>query len=192
MRAITLDVETSNDFAEVGSNRPENLRLSVACIHDSETDTLKGFFEEELSELWPILRRADLIIGFNSEHFDLPLLHKYYAGSLRSIKSLDLLKEIKKTLGRRLKLDTVAEATLGRKKSGNGLDAIRWWKKGEREKVRQYCLEDVKITRELYDFARSHGHLKYGDRGIIKEIPLSTADWESLPEKNSQTAVLPF
>ena len=192
MRAITLDIETKNEFAEVGSNKPEDLDLSVVCVHDSETGLLRGFFEEELPELWPILERANMFIGFNTDHFDIPILNKYYSGNLEEIKSLDILKEVKNVLGRRLKLDTIAEATLGKKKTGHGLDAIRWWRKGEREKVKAYCLEDVKITRELYDYARTHKHLKYHDGANLKEIPLKTADWESLPEKKVLTHTLPF
>ena len=58
-----------------------------------------------------------------------PILNKYYAGDLGKIKSVDLLKEVKQVLGRRLKLDNVAEATLGKKKIGNGLEAVKWWAK---------------------------------------------------------------
>ena len=55
-------------------------------------------------------------MGYNSNHFDIPLLNKYYPGDLTRIKSIDLLEEIRKSLGRRLRLDSVAEATIGAKK----------------------------------------------------------------------------
>jgi DEAD/DEAH box helicase domain-containing protein len=92
--------------------------------------------------------------------------------------SLDLLDEIKKSLGRRLKLDTIAEATLGRKKIGHGLEAMSWWKQGLFDKVKAYCEEDVKITKDIYDYALKNGHLKYKDGGIIKEIKLDTSSWD--------------
>ena len=76
-----------------------------------------------------------MLIGFNSDHFDIPLLNKYYPGDLTKIKSLDLLVEVKRSLGRRLRLDTIAEATLGMKKSGHGLEATRWWKEGKADLV---------------------------------------------------------
>ena len=104
------------------------------------------------ANLWPIIEKADMLIGFNSEHFDTPLLNKYYPGDLTKIKSLDILKEIKNSLGRRIKLDTVAEATLGKKKIGHGLEAITWGKNGEIDKIIKYCLEDVKITKEVWEF----------------------------------------
>jgi DEAD/DEAH box helicase domain-containing protein len=191
MRKITFDIETKNIFSDVGSNDPKDLDISVVCIHDSDTDTYQSFVEEEFSKLWPILEKADILIGYNSEHFDIPLLNKYYSGNLSNIKSVDLLKEIKNSLGRRLKLDSVAEATLQKKKSGHGLEAVEWWKKGEIDKIKKYCIEDVRITKELYDFAIKNKHLKFKDMDKIKEIPLDTSDWEKVPEK-AMNHTLPF
>jgi len=185
MRKIIFDCETSNLFQDVGSSDAEALDLSVVCIHDSLTDKYFSYFQEELKDLWPILEQADLLIGFNSDHFDIPLLNKYYSGDLSKIKSLDLLKEIKNSLGRRIKLDTVAEATLGLNKSGNGLEAVTWWKQGKREEVKKYCQDDVKITKEIYEYALKNGHLKYKDGGVIKEIKLDTSTWE----KKSDSAI---
>jgi DEAD/DEAH box helicase domain-containing protein len=177
MRKVVFDLETSNIFEEVGSNDAVDLDMSVACAYDYETDKYYSFTKETLKDFWPILERADLLIGFNSDHFDIPLLNKYYTGDLSRIKSLDLLKEIKNSLGRRIKLDTIAEATLGRGKIGHGLEATVWWKNGEYEKVIKYCLEDVKITKEVYEYALTNGLLKYRDSGEIKDIKLDTSKW---------------
>lgn len=178
MRKIIFDCETSNIFTDVGSSEARDLDLSVICIYDSETEKYSSFFQEELKDLWPILEKADILIGYNSDHFDIPLLNKYYSGDLSKIKSLDLLKEIKNSLGRRLKLDTIAEATLGINKSGNGLEAVTWWKQGEKEKVKKYCLDDVRITKEIYEYALKNGILKYKDMGVIKDIKLDTSKWQ--------------
>jgi DEAD/DEAH box helicase domain-containing protein len=191
MRKITLDIETKNMFSDVGSNDPTALDISVVCIHDSKDDSYKSFLESQLKDLWPILEQSDLIITWNGEHFDIPLLNKYYPGDLSKIKSLDLMKEVVNVLGRRLKLDTVAQATLGRPKSGNGLDAIQWWLDGEIDKIIKYCIEDVKITKEIYEYAMSHSLLKYKDAGTIKEIKLDTSKWET-PQSDSMTFTLPF
>ncbi|HEX8993978.1 MAG TPA: ribonuclease H-like domain-containing protein, partial [Candidatus Paceibacterota bacterium] len=129
MRKITLDIETTGNFG--ANNDVLSLDLAVVCIHDSKTDAFTCYTQEELPALWQILERADLIIGYNSDHFDIPILNKYYTGDLSHIKSVDLLKEIKEVLGRRLRLDNVAEATLGCKKSGSGLQSIEWWNNGE-------------------------------------------------------------
>ncbi|MDP2593221.1 MAG: ribonuclease H-like domain-containing protein [bacterium] len=193
MRKVVFDIETSNLFSEVGSNDPSKLDLSVIGIYDSGDETYQTYFQEELPKLWPVIERADMIIGYNSEHFDLPLLNKYYPGDLSQVKHIDLMKEIKKVLGRRIKLDTIAEATLGKKKTGEGLQAIYWWRNGEKEKVCKYCLEDVKITKEIYDFARAENCVKYREGGILKTLPLDASKWEDSSSLTSAiTHTLPF
>ena len=191
MRKIVFDIETSNQFSDVGSSDPAALDISVVCIHDSETDEYSSYLQDDLPKLWQIIERADMLIGFNSDHFDVPLLNKYYPGDLTHIKSLDLLKEIHKSLGRRIKLDTIAEATLGEKKSGHGLQAIQWWRNGEYQKVIDYCIQDVKVTKEVYDFAVKNGKVQYKDLGKIKDIPLDTSTWEN-KEDAAMTHTLPF
>lgn len=191
MRKIVFDIETANFFTDTGSNDPASLSLACACIHDSETDSYSSYFEEDLPKLWPILEKADLLIGFNSDHFDIPILNKYYRGDLTAIKSVDLMREIKKKLGRRIGLSAVASATLGKKKSADGIQANVWWRKGEKQKVADYCLDDVRLTKELYDFARAHGFVKYRDGKTIQELPLDTSDWEKKRE-HALTHTLPF
>jgi DEAD/DEAH box helicase domain-containing protein len=191
MRKIFFDTETKNTFSDAGSNNPAALDLSVVCIYDSATDSYSSYIEEELPKLWLILEKTDLLIGFNSDHFDIPLLNKYYPGDLNKIKSLDLLKEVKNSLGRRIKLDTLAEATIGRNKTGSGLEALKWWRNGEIQKVRDYCVEDVRITKDLYDYARKNGHLKYRDGKELKEIKLDTTNWEKFVD-SALTHTLPF
>ncbi|MBX4200259.1 ribonuclease H-like domain-containing protein [Candidatus Parcubacteria bacterium] len=191
MRKIVYDIETRNVFSDVGKGDPALLDIAVVAIHDSETDSYSSYFEEDLPKLWPILERADMLIGFNSDHFDLPLLNKYYPGDLSKIKSLDILKEIKKSYGRRMKLDQLAEGTLGKKKSGHGLHALQWWRRGEKEKVRKYCIDDVRLTKELYDYAIQNNKLIFKEGNEIFEIKLDCSEWET-PQENKLTFTLPF
>jgi DEAD/DEAH box helicase domain-containing protein len=104
---------------------------------------------------------------------------------------LDILKEIRASYGRRMKLDQIAEGTLGLKKSGNGLDAIGWWKAGEIEKIRAYCLDDVKLTKLIYDYALANNKLIFKKGNNMNEIPLDTSSWEEKAEKKL-TFTLPF
>lgn len=191
MREVTFDIETTNFFTDTGSNDPASLTLACVCIHDSQSGHYTSYLEEDLKKLWPILEKTDILIGFNSDHFDIPILNKYYSGDLRRLKSIDLMKEIKKKLGRRIGLGAVAEATLGKKKSGGGADANIWWRNGEKQKVVDYCIDDVRLTRELYDYALAHGKVKYHDAKALKDLPLDTRDWRT--EQNSAlTHTLPF
>lgn len=175
MRIVTFDIETYGDMS--GAWKPENLELTICCIHDSETDTYDSFLKEDLPRLWKILEHTDLLVGYNSDHFDIPVLNRYYPGDLTKIRSLDLLKEISASLGRRVRLDSVAEGTLGTKKSGSGLQAIQWWKEGNITKLREYCLKDVEITKKVLDYALANGSLKFKELGIKKEVKIDTSKW---------------
>ncbi|MEK7101664.1 MAG: ribonuclease H-like domain-containing protein [Patescibacteria group bacterium] len=182
MRAITFDIESISDSVVRGHIDVNEQKLTVVAIHDSDTGEYSSYFKEELPKLWAILERADMLIGFNSDVFDIPLLNRYYPGSLSHIRSLDLLAEVQKVLGRRVRLQSLAEATLGKGKKGDGLKAGEWWKEGKRDKVAEYCIEDVRLTRELYDYALAHGVLKYKDLRDIRDIKMDTSLW-------SQTSV---
>jgi DEAD/DEAH box helicase domain-containing protein len=190
MKVITFDIETTGETTN-GVFDITKQELTIACAHDSETGEFSSYLKEELPKLWPLLERADVLVGYNCDHFDTPILNKYYSGDLSKIKSVDLLKEVKDVLGRRLKLDNLAEATLGRKKSADGMQAVRWWAQGEIDKVRQYCIEDVRITRELYDYARTNGKLKYKDYDGPREVKLDPSQWE-VPTHGALTHTLPF
>ncbi len=193
IRKVIFDIETANIFSDVGSsNDSSKLDISIVGAYDSATDSYATYSVAELPKLWAIIERADMLIGFNSDHFDIPLLNKYYPGDLTAIKSLDLLVEVKRSLGRRLRLDTIAEATLGVNKSGHGLEAVQWWKEGKEDLVRKYCEDDVRITKEVYEYARKHKELKYKDFGEVKTIKLDTRDWEKNIEPAALTHTLPF
>jgi hypothetical protein len=191
MRKVVFDIETSNSFQEAGSNNVTDLNISLVAIHDSLTNEYDSFLVDDFPRLWKILEKTDMLIGFNSDHFDIPLLNKYYPGDLTQIKSLDILKEIKESYGRRMKLDQIGEGTLGERKIGHGLQAVTWWKNGEVEKVRKYCIDDVRLTKEVYDYARKHKKLFFAEGGAKIKIPLDTSHWED-EELQSMTHTLPF
>jgi len=177
MRYIVFDLETQNTFQEVGSNDPAALDISVATVYDSQTEKYTTVTIDDLQVLWPIIEQADSLVGYNSNHFDIPLLNKYYPGDLTHIKSIDLLESIRQSLGRRLRLDSIAEATIGAKKSAHGLQAVRWWKEGKIDEIKKYCEQDVKVTKKVFDYALKHGHVKFKDGSRKREIPLDISSW---------------
>ncbi len=188
---IIFDIETKNTFDQVGSRDVLALDISLLVIWNSKTEEYTSYLETELDDLWPIIEQTDMLIGYNSDHFDIPLLNKYYPGDLTAIKSLDLMAEIQKVLGRRLRLDDVAAATLGTKKSGSGLDAIRWWQSGEIEKIRKYCEKDVEITKKVFDYMVEHQSVKYKDFNKKKDLAIDTDGWLE-PETFALTHTLGF
>lgn len=191
MRYVVFDLETQNIFSDVGSGDPSSLDISVACFYDSETDKYTALSVDELSEAWPIIEHADALVGYNSNHFDVPLLNKYYPGDLLQIKSIDILESIRESLGRRLRLDSVAQATIGAKKTADGLQAVRWWREGKVDEIKKYCIQDVKVTKKVFDYALENGHVKFKDGARKREIPLDTSSWLT-KEDNGMTHALPF
>lgn len=191
MRYVVFDLETQNIFSDVGTNDPRDLDVSVGCAYDSGTDTYTTVTIDELHKLWPIFEQAELLVGYNSDHFDIPLLNKYYPGDLTQIKSVDLCQAVKDSLGKRLRLDVIAQATVGAKKSGNGLMAIKWWREGDIDSIKKYCKQDVKITKEIFEYALANQKVLYKDGHKKREVPINTSSW--MPhEDHTMTFSLPF
>ncbi len=173
LKKIVLDLETQKAFAEVGGRGKNHLlKISVCGIYDYSTDKYSIFEENELAKLSPILQTADQIIGYNIKDFDFEVLKPYLNFDIFAVPYLDLLEQIDKILGHRIKLDDVAQATLGSGKSGSGKEAILFYKNGRIDLLKKYCLDDVKITKQIYDYARVNHKLLYKDFFKTKEIPL--------------------
>lgn len=191
MNYIVFDLETQNIFSDVNSNDPVDLDISVATFYESSTDKYTTVTIDELDTIWPLIERADALVGYNSNHFDIPLLNKYYPGDLTQIKSIDLLEYIKESLGRRLRLDDVAKATIGAKKSADGLAAVRWWREGKIDEIKKYCEQDVKVTKKVFDYAMEHGHIKFKNGYRKQDVPINTSSWTE-KEESAMTHSLLF
>ena len=157
---LVLDLETQREFNEVEGRKPELLGVSVVGLYSYEENRYDAYLEADLStKLAPRLQNAELLIGFNIRRFDMPVLQPYLSYSVTTLPVLDIMEEIVKNLGHRLSLDSIAQATLGKGKSGSGLDALRWFKEGRFDLITKYCLDDVRLTKEVYDYGKQHGRL---------------------------------
>ncbi|HTM67711.1 MAG TPA: ribonuclease H-like domain-containing protein [Candidatus Binatia bacterium] len=190
-KEVVLDIETSNSFADVGKYDPSLLKVSLVGLYSYATDKYESFLEPDLPKLWRILESADRIIGYNLFGFDYTVLNEYYAGDLHKFPTLDVMLEIEKKLGFRIKLDDVAHGSLGVGKSGNGLQAIEFFRRGEIDKLRDYCLMDVKVTKEVYEFGLANKHVKFKDRqGQLVQVPIDFAIKQE--EKKAVSMTLPL
>lgn len=165
MRHVFLDVETQKSFEEVGGYLPAQLQISFVgiCVRDgfSGEGEFQGFFEKDLPKLWPILETADVIVGFNITDFDMEALRPYYSGDVEKLNVLDLLTRFKQSMGHRISLDAIAQETLGKAKTADGLQAIKFFRNGQMRELAEYCLQDVAITRDIYDYGRRHNQVKF-------------------------------
>lgn len=160
MDKLVLDIETKNTFADVGGQENlTDLKISFVGAYSYAQNKYLSFFENELNKLELVLKNAGLIIGFSSNRFDIPILNKYYNFNVSAIESLDILEDIETKLGHRISLDQLAFTNLRTRKTGHGLDAIKFYKEGRLEDLKNYCLQDVKLTKDLYELGKNQGHL---------------------------------
>lgn len=153
---VVFDIETIGDIKNLST-----MKVTVVSIYEFDTDSYTSFEEHELNQLWPRLERASRLIGYNSEHFDVPILDRYYPGDLKSLPHLDMLKVIKEMSGKRYKLDDLAKATLQIQKSADGLQAMQWFKEGKIDLIKEYCEQDVKVTKDLYQYGLDNKMIYY-------------------------------
>ncbi len=185
MDKIVFDIETSNIISDVGGDAHiDKLDVSVVGAYSYDKDEYFCFEQHEFPALEEMMKNSGLIIGFSSKRFDVPVLNKYFKFNLAALPHYDILDEIEKVWGRRISLDLLAEANLGVKKTGHGLDAIGWWKNGEKDKVKEYCKHDVKITKEIFDLIGKQGYLWIPQRNSphMAKVELSYKEAEPKPQ----------
>lgn len=173
-RVLVFDIETQLSAEEVGGwNSIRFMRVAIASVWDSTTNLITSYDESAVDELIALLQSADLVVGYNIKRFDYEVLRGYTFSQLGALPTLDLLLEVQSQLGTRLKLDSLTSATLNAKKSADGLQSLEWFRAGKLDLVREYCEQDVAITRDLLQFALKHGYVMYERKGSgIVRIPL--------------------
>lgn len=157
---LILDTETKNTFADVGGQQNlHKLEASLVCVYSYNKDKYFSFWEKDFPELGNLLQNAAMIIGFSINRFDLPVLAKYFNFNIMALPRVDLLEEVEMTYGHRVGLDILAQTNLKTAKTHHGLDAVRFYAEGNFKELEEYCLQDVKVTKELYDFINKNKYL---------------------------------
>lgn len=173
---VFWDLETQNKIEDqIGRFREDKVRklsISCACTMMVNSDLiLQGKEEQALADavettFWiddkhimePMLQQfddAELIIGFNTNAFDHPVLSSHYNGNRsrelsHTFKAHDIFRKIIDAQARRWpKLDKLLALNGETPKIANGLLAIQWWANGERQKLEEYCKTDVKLMAKL-------------------------------------------
>lgn len=179
---VVLDVETQDwDGGSRGVWRAP--RLAVAVALHVPSSTYRAYFEGQVAQLLELLRAAELVVGFAVRSFDYLVLERYAGPWVHGLPTLDVLEEVYRSARRRVGLHRLALATLGRGKSADGWQALRWWRRGQLDRVVEYCRRDVELTWQLYEFGRRTGRLLYADRqGQVHEVEV---DWSALPHRES-------
>ncbi len=166
MDIVYFDLETQRTANDVGGwDKKHEMGMSVGVTYSSADCRYEIFPESRVQDLITRLRRADLVVGYNVVSFDYEVLMAYTILQLPDeLPTLDLLVEIEKSIGHRLKLDDVAQGTLGVGKVAEGLDAIRWFREGKMMEIAEYCCFDVKVTKLVHEYGAAHKELFFSDR----------------------------
>ena len=157
---IVFDIETRRAISKVGgAHHLDRLGLSVAVAYEVATGKFHHFEEAQVAELLDLLQRATLLVGYNIRRFDLTVLQPYSQEPLHALPTCDLMVDIQRQIGHRVRLDNVAQQTLGIRKSADGMQALLWWRQGKLDLIHDYCQQDVDVTRRIWEYGRAHGHI---------------------------------
>ena len=190
---LYFDLETKYSADEVGGwGNIEDMGMSVGVIWDNSDKQFHVYIEHQIQEMVDHFYRASQIVGFNHIGFDYRVVAGVHHSDahqrsqlytkLAGLNNFDMLFELKKLLGHRLKLESIARPTLGTGKSADGLQALKWYKEGKLDKIIEYCKVDVEVTRDIHRFALEHGKLLYDSKLGIKTV---NVEWEPGKEKKA-------
>lgn len=180
---LFLDIETQNEiFGKDFSSR--QMRISFVGAIDYSTGDEFGFWESDLDQLKTLMFDSDYIVGYNLFSFDMPIIAGYLGDKIMDLPQIDLMVAAQKEIGFRPSLNDLALATLEEKKAGSGLDAIRYFKQKKFQKLKEYCMVDVRLTVQLYEYGLENGYIRYYDRDRFrKEVSI---DWDNGKIENLQ------
>ncbi len=165
MDKLVFDIETKNSFREVGGERNiAALQVSVVGVYSYNQDKYWCFTEHELDKVEELFKGAGLVIGHTINRFDLPVLQKHFSFNTKALAALDICEDVELAVGRKIGLDDLGKVNLGMSKTHHSLEAIELYRDGNMEELKNYCLNDVKITKELYDLGKKQGFLKAPNR----------------------------
>jgi DNA polymerase elongation subunit (family B) len=171
-RILTLDIETSPNMSYTWGMWQQNVAtnqliqptemLTVAAKFLGERSVWYGemrYDDKPLNTLHNLMEEADMIVGYNSDKFDLRHINREFAQAnlspVRPVPTVDLLKVVKKNfLFPHNRLDYVAGVLLDeRKLETGGFDLWTGYMSGDnraRRLMKKYNVQDVRLTEKLY------------------------------------------
>jgi DEAD/DEAH box helicase domain-containing protein len=189
---VVFDIETKKSFDEVGGkDHFDKLGISVVGAHVSGDDppsnwragNYYAFEEHEIPEFEKMIKGARCVIGFNIHHFDLPVLQPYIGWNLKTLNTLDLMDDVQSGAGFRISLDNLSEQTLGARKSGDGMQALRWYKEGRIDDIKKYCLKDVELTKKLWEYGKKNGQVLFYSKHTSGRVAIPVS-WGKIEAKS--------
>jgi hypothetical protein len=163
---VYFDLETQRTANDVGGwDKKSDMGMSLGVTYSTNLNEYRIYPEKRVDDLLQQLLRADLVVGFNVVNFDYEVLMGYTILDLpHQLRTFDLLVEVEKIAGNKPPLDNIAQATLGVRKTADGVDAIKWWREKRLLEIARYCCFDVKVTRLVHEHGVRYSELFYLDK----------------------------
>lgn len=176
MNALIYDIEIVRAIPNKDGSRLEgieycagwhdhaNMGVSVIGAYDYGEDRYRAFCQDNFGEFMKLVAACELLVGFNSIPFDNRVLDVELGEpewSMPADRCYDLLRETWAAAGlgpdfqypshAGYGLDAICARNFGTKKSGNGALAPVLWQRGQIGDVIDYCLNDIRLTKQLFD-----------------------------------------
>ncbi len=189
MRAIIYDIEIlraipDRDGKQIqgieyceGWKDHANMGISCIGVWDYVEERARVFGMESLDAFLDLCDDRDLLIGFNNIPFDNAVINATRNATVMDEgKSYDLLREIWRAAGLPIEfdfkthggvgLDAMCERNFGTKKTGTGAHAPVLWQQGNYCQVIDYCLNDIRLTKQMMDQVLAKGPLINSKTGL--------------------------
>lgn len=183
MAVFDAEIKKRIEDCTNGWKSHDEMGISVLVIFDYLTMRYRIFDDHNKDEALDILNNYDLVVGFNTVGFDWKLLRATWPyEKSRTSKDYDILRQIwiaqgldpdhfdMRTHGG-FKLDDVAADTIGMRKTANGALAPVMFQQGKIAELTDYCVEDVRIEKTLFEFAATYGYVVRNGHIIHLDFP---------------------
>ena len=173
MNYIVFDIETYSP-SDLNQINTEEFRASVVGAYFSWEKKYIAFLEENVTDFIALMAKADLIVGFNQLWFDLPVLQKYADYNLSKLPNYDILVEFQKQAGFKIKLNDLCKANFDDDIKTDSYQQYKdYHKQGKWLELIDYCMNDVRLTHNLFTKILNKEPLKYYDLHNQKEVILN-------------------
>lgn len=151
-----------------GWDDKKSMGISVICAYTYADDKYHVFCKDNFTDFQLLTLSCPVIVGFNSESFD-DVVCGYNGLEVKT--TFDILREFYKAIGlcpypdrytsdyAGFGLDPLCRANHIGGKNLNGAEAPVYWQRGMVGYVIDYCLNDVYMTKALFDLIVGRGKL---------------------------------
>jgi len=164
-----LDIETQHIMQEFpgGWKNPDNYaKLKIAELGLLIDGKYQTYEEDNVFDIVKELKDINLIIGHNILNFDYSILKHYFNKNVITdfkFKTFDTMLEFDKFTDDAgwCSLDDLAFRNFGMKKTHDSIKIPEMWREGKHDTVKEYLLNDLKMTEAIYNLGKVGGNFKY-------------------------------